>query len=261
MQFMNWALMDNGAWDYPADTRGYMPGVVAEYIRKSWALRYGAVMVPTSVNGAKYDFKITQALSHNLEFEKSYKLCAREGTARILAYYNHAHMGDYKQSVRDALNAGTIPDFKATRAYRAKYGFGVNLEQKIFDDLGAFSRTGWNDGRTETWMFTEIDRTISLGLSLSGKRWKRDGDQIGLAGVVNGISGAHKSYLEHGGRGYIIGDGRLNYATEKIIESYYKVAMNKNLFLTLDYQFIHAPAYNKDRGPVNIGGVRFHVEF
>lgn len=260
-QFMNWSLMDNGAWDYAADTRGYAPGLAVEYEQKGWALRYGAFAVVKSANGSEFDHHLDQALSHNLEFEKSYTICSKEGSTKLLAYANNAFMGSYRQAVQEAAAASAVPIIKSTRAYRTKYGFGINSEQKIFDDLGAFMRAGWNDGQSESWMFTEIDRTFSLGLSLIGKRWKRHNDTIGFAGVINGISNAHQDYLRAGGSGFIVGDGRLNYSTEKILETYYKLSMTKNLCLTLDYQHIESPAYNRDRGPVNVGGVRFHAEF
>ncbi|HLX64500.1 MAG TPA: carbohydrate porin [Planctomycetota bacterium] len=260
-QFMNWSLMDNGAWDYPADTRGYSPGLTMEYGQKGWALRYGAFAVVKSANGAEYDYHFDRALSHNLEFQKSYSICSKEGSTALLAYANNAHMGSYRESVQEAAANGSVPNLKSTQAYRTKYGFGLNSEQKIIGDLGAFFRAGWNDGQSESWMFTEIDRTVSLGLSLNGNRWKRPDDSIGLAGVINGISNAHQDFLRAGGHGFIIGDGRLNYSTEKIIDAFYKLSMTKNLFLTLDYQHVEAPAYNHDRGPVNIGGVRFHAEF
>ena len=260
-QFMNWSLMDNGAWDYAADTRGYAPGLAVEYEQKGWALRYGAFAVVKSANGSEFDYSLDRALSHNLEFQKSYSICSKEGATRFLAYANNAYMGSYHQAVQEAAISGAAPNLKSTRAYRTKYGFGINSEQKIFGDLGAFMRLGWNDGHSESWMFTEIDRTFTLGLSLTGKRWKRPDDTIGFAGAINGISSAHQEYLRAGGHGFIIGDGRLNYETEKILEAYYKLAMTKSLFLTLDYQHVEAPAYNRDRGPVNIGGLRFHIEF
>ncbi len=260
-QFMNWSLMDNGAWDYAADTRGYSPGLAVEYEQKGWAIRYGALAVVKSANGSEFDYGFDRALSHNLEFEKSYKICEKEGSTKFLAFANNAFMGSYREAVQQAAANGSTPVIKSTRAYRTKYGFGINSEQQILGDLGVFMRAGWSDGHSESWMFTEIDRTFTLGLSLTGKRWKRPGDTIGLAGAVNGISNAHQAYLRAGGSGFIVGDGRLNYETEKIIEAYYKLAMSKSLFLTVDYQHVEAPAYNRDRGPVNVGGVRFHVEF
>ncbi len=260
-QFLNWSLMDNGAWDYPADTRGYSPGVTIEYEQKGWAVRYGAFLVVKSANGAEYDYHVGQALSQDFEFQKSYSILSKEGSATLLAYANNARMGSYRAALEDAAANGITPDIRRTRDYRTKLGLGLNVEQQILGDLGAFMRAGGNDGHSETWMFTEIDRTFSLGLSLMGTRWKRPNDQIGLAGVVNGLSEAHRDYFAAGGHGFIIGDGRLNYSTEKTVEAYYKLRMTENLFLTLDYQHVQSPAYNSDRGPVNIGGARLHVEF
>ena len=168
-QFLNWSLMDNGAWDYPADTRGYAPSLAVEYEQKGWAIRYGAFGVVKSANGAEFDYSFDRALSHNLEFEKSYSIGSKEGSTKLLAFANNAFMGSYREAVQEAAVVGSVPDIKNTRAYRTKYGFGINSEQKIYEDLGAFMRTGFNDGHSETWMFTEIDRMFSLGVSLTGK--------------------------------------------------------------------------------------------
>ena len=153
------------------------------------------------------------------------------------------------------------PDITLTRSYRTKYGFGVSFDKEITPDLGFLVRAGWNDGQSETWAFTEIDETAAAGLQLKGTRWRRPNDIVGLAGVMNGLSNAHRDYLEQGGVGFIIGDGRLHYAPEEILETYYNCELRKGINFTLDLQGIDHPAYNQDRGPALIAGARVHLEY
>jgi high affinity Mn2+ porin len=167
-------------------------------------------------------------------------------------------MGSYSESLAQM---PVNPDITATRAYRSKYGFGISLDQELADDLGIFSRLGWNNGQTESFCFTEIDRTASLGLSLQGNRWGRKNDNVGLAGVINGISGAHAAYLAAGGLGFQLGDGALNYGYEEIIETYYRYQLRSGIHFTVDFQGINNPGYNRDRGPVFVASGRFHFEF
>ncbi|MCQ6960540.1 carbohydrate porin [Mucilaginibacter aquariorum] len=259
-QFMNWSLMDNAAWDYPANTRGYVFGAVAELGQPNWALRFGYTMTTTSANGAIWDERIGHANTQSLEYEKRYQLSGHKGTLRLLAFRNNGKMGVY----RDAITQNpTAPDVDATQAYgRHKYGFGISADQYLTNDFGVFAKASYNDGKTETWAFTEIDRSLSLGAVLKGTSWSRKDDELGLAFVGNGISKDHKDYLAAGGYGFIIGDGRLNYSTELIAEVYYKLnAYQHKLWLSPDYQFIANPAYNRDRGPVNVFSLRAHVEF
>ncbi|MGI4749046.1 MAG: carbohydrate porin [Janthinobacterium lividum] len=260
-QFMNWSLMSNGAWDYPANTRGYVFGVYMNYHQPTWDLRFAVTMVTNTANGSIWDGKIGKANSQTLEFEKRYSFSGdKKGSVRILAFNNNAKMGDYRLAIAENPAA---PDIVSTRAYgRNKYGFGINADQFITKDFGVFAKASYNDGRTETWAFTEIDRSISFGGVLTGTSWKRAKDEIGLAFVGNGISAAHRDYLAAGGYGFIIGDGALNYSPEMIAELYYKLNVYKNNFwLTPEYQFILHPAYNIDRGPVHVFGIRAHVEF
>ena len=259
-QFMNWSLMDNAAWDYPANTRGYVFGAVAELGQPNWALRFGYTMTTTSANGAIWDERIGHANTQTLEYEKRYQLSGHKGTLRLLAFRNNGKMGVY----RDAITQNpAAPDVDATQAYgRHKYGFGVSADQYLTNDFGVFAKASYNDGKTETWAFTEIDRSLSLGAVLKGTSWSRKDDELGLAFVGNGISKDHKDYLAAGGYGFIIGDGQLNYSPELIAEVYYKLnAYQHKLWLSPDYQFIANPAYNRDRGPVNVFSLRAHVEF
>lgn len=260
-QFMNWSLMSNAAWDYPANTRGYVFGVYMDYHQPTWDLRFAVTMVTNTANGSIWDGKIGKANSQTLEYEKRYTFAGdKQGSFRILAFNNNAKMGNYRLALAENPAA---PDIVSTRAYgRNKYGFGINADQFITKDFGVFAKASYNDGRTETWAFTEIDRSISFGGVLTGTSWKRAKDEIGLAFVGNGISQAHRDYLAAGGYGFIIGDGALNYSPELIAELYYKLNVYKNNFwLTPEYQFILHPAYNVDRGPVHVFGIRAHVEF
>lgn len=174
---------------------------------------------------------------------------------------NHADMGNYQDAINEALLTGTAPNLVPTRAYSLKYGYGLNIAQELTSDLGFFSRLGWNDGHTETWALTDIDRTASAGFSLKGLRWSRPADTVGLAIVANGLSPQHRQYLEDGGVSFLIGDGRINYAPEQIIETYYAFHFWRYWTWTTDVQGVKHPAYNADRGPVLIAGERVHIEF
>ena len=259
-QFMNWSLMDNAAWDYPANTRGYVMGATAELGQPGWTLRFAFTMVTTQANESTWDAKIGKANTQTLEFEKRYTLNGQKGTFRVLTFMNNGKFGNYKLAV--AQNP-TAPNVDTTQAYgRHKYGFGISADQYLAKDFGFFAKVSYNDGHTQTWFFTEIDRSLSFGGVLKGTSWKRADDELGLAFVVNGLSADHKNYLAAGGYGFLIGDGKLNYSPEMVAELYYKInAFQKKLWLSPDYQFILHPAYNADRGPVNVFGFRAHVEF
>lgn len=259
-QFMNWSLMSNGAWDYPANTRGYILGFYAELGQPTWALRFAYTMIPNEANGSVFDERIGKANSQTLEYEKRYKLNGQSGTLRVLGFLNNGKMGNYRQAIAQNPTAPVIDN--VLQYGHHKFGFGINAEQFLTPSLGVFAKASYNDGKTETWFFTEIDQSISLGSVLKGTSWKRNDDEVGLAFVGNGISNPHRDYLAAGGYGFIIGDGKLNYSPELIAELYYKVnAYQKKFWLTPDYQFIVNPAYNKDRGPVNVFSLRAHVEF
>ena len=259
-QFFNWALMDAGAWDYPANTRGYTYSFVAELIHPSWSLRAATSMVPEVANGPYLDLHFDKAHSETVELEKHYSFGKRTGVLRLLGYTTTAHMGSYSMVLGNLEKYDT--SIVNTRAYgRRKSGFVINWEQSISDGSGVFMRGSWNDGKNETWAFTEIDNSITGGILLNGKAWKRGLDKLGFAFVVNGLSAEHRAYLAAGGYGFIIGDGKLNYANEMIAEVQYNCHLTDNFFLSPDYQFVLNPAYNKDRGPIHIIGIRGHVEF
>jgi high affinity Mn2+ porin len=256
-QFLNWVFMDHGAWDYAADTRGYSWGLYFELNHPDWAIRFASVLVPKYANQLEMDNRPLVARGDNLEFERRYALMNQPGVTRLLLFENHANMGNYRQTIDNPQYNMQVIE---TRAMSVKYGAGVNIEQNLNTDLGAFLRASWNDGHSETWAFTEIDRAFSVGLILSGGRWHRPLDNAGLALAINGLSDDHRDYLASGGYGFIVGDGKLNYATEKIVEIYYLFKVLGGLDFTGDYQYVMDPAYNSDRGPVSICSFRLHYE-
>jgi high affinity Mn2+ porin len=263
-RFMNWSLMSAGAWDYPANTRGYTTGLVVGFHQPSFSVKAGITQVPEYANGPVLDNNIGKAFGTVLEAEKRFTISKTENiTIRIAGFYNRAQMGNYNLAVKNALANFVVPDITSTRKYsRGKAGFYLNAEHN-YSIGGSFFVASWNNGKNETWAFTEIDRSIAAGFCFYGKSWKRDKDVLGIAAVFNGISKDHQNYLQHGGYGFIIGDGNLNYATENIVECYYSYHLNiqsVQLFLSPDYQFVLHPAYNKDRGPAHIVALRLHVE-
>lgn len=261
-QFLNFALINNGAYDYAADTRGYSNGVTVGWVNPDWALKLGTYQVPKVGNGEQLDFQLSKAQGSQAELDV--KPFDNDTVIRFLAYANQARMGDYEEALQLAQASGTTPSVQADdKEGRWKYGFGLNAEVPLADDgnTGLFFRAGWNDGHTETWMFTEIDRTLSFGGQLSGVHWGRDNDWWAMGTAINGLSAEHKAYLAAGGSGFMIGDGKLNYAPETILETYYSFAINDYLRLSPDYQFIANPAYNADRGPVSVASIRARAAF
>ncbi|MBI1831995.1 MAG: carbohydrate porin [Planctomycetes bacterium] len=257
-KFLNWAAIYNVAWDYPANVRGYDYGISFDYNTKDWAIRYGVFLEPSQANGKDFDPHFARANGHILEFERRHQWAEQPGVWKIASYLNLANMGNY----RDALALSPInPDVTLTRQSRIKYGFLFNWQQQLTEDLGVFSRFGWNDGRTETWAYTEADVSGSIGLLLKGKRWNRPSDEVGLFYVISGLSPMHRDYLAAGGLGYELGDGKLSYGVENVLEMYYNCELKKGINATLDYQLVNNPGYNKDRGPVSVLGVRVHFEF
>ena len=258
-QFNNWSLWANAAWDYPADTRGYTWGVALELYRDAWAVRLGSFMEPREANGLEFDHDVSRAHGDVLEVEHRHALSKRPGAVRVLAYWNHANMGVY----REALDlASAAPDITTTRAPgRSKYGFGLNLEQEIVSGVGIFLRAGWNDGRTESWAFTEVERALALGATVRGDSWKRPRDLFGMAVALNGINGDHRDYLAAGGLGFMLGDGALNASTEKVLDAFYRASLASFAAVTLEVQRYWNPGFNQDRGPVTVYGFRLHAEF
>jgi high affinity Mn2+ porin len=266
-QFTNWTVDNNGAYDYAADTRGYTRGIAVEWAHPDWALRLGSFQMPSVANGPKLAGDLIHNRGDQIEGELHPGLLGTHrapAVVRLLAYRNLAHMGNYRAALALARRTGTTPDITAVEKRGAvKYGFGLNIEQPLGDEgtTGVFGRVGWNDGATETYAYTECDRTLCLGGQLSGARWHRPRDRAALALVGNGLSAPHRDYLAAGGVGFILGDGRLRYGPEQILETYYAYQLSRPLALSLDYQFVNHPGYNRDRGPVSVLSLRLHLEY
>jgi len=264
-QFLNWSFINNTAWDFAADTRGYSRGGAIEWIEDAWAVRLGAFQMPEVANGLDLDGDLLHSHGDQVELElHPAVLPGRGGVVRVMAYQNHARMGEYRDALAVAAESGGVPDVTKTRRQdRLKYGFTLNLEQPLTEDrdTGLFSRVGWNDGATETFAYTEADWTASLGAQVAGGWWRRHEDRAGLAVAANGLSAAHADYLRAGGLGFELGDGRLSYRPETIVESYYLLQMVSWLALTLDYQFIADPGHNAARGPISVVSLRLHLQY
>jgi hypothetical protein len=269
LQFTNWTIDNNGAWDYAADTRGYTVGGILEYDDRAWSARYAIAAISTVANGITLDWAFSRANGQNWEFELRKGLVApllnskREGAVRILGYVNHAHMGDYRESVEQYL-AGkvTTPDITQTRRFGAvKYGFGLNAEQEVTDSLRVFARFGWNEDQHESFNYTEVGQTILFGGDYNGRDWHRSNDKLGVALVSNAIKRDHQNYLHYGGLGFLLGDGNLTYGREDIAEWYYNAHVWRGLYGMLGGTEIAHPGYNIDRGPVYVTTVRAHIDF
>ncbi len=263
LQFMNWAVDNNGAYDYAANTRGYTWSGMVEYQDRRWGARFAESLMPKVANGRDLDANLSRAHAENAEVEIRRKFIShRDGVLRLLAYVNHANMGSYREAI-DAFRAGreSEPNIEAHRRQgRIKYGFGVNIEQAITARMRAFGRWGWNEGRHESFAYTEVDQSVSLGADLRGDSWHRRQDKIGASLVINSISGDHREYLALGGHGFLLGDGRLTYGHERILEGYYTLHLWRGVFASVDLQHVTNPGYNRDRGPVLVPALRLHVD-
>lgn len=267
VQFLNWSLMSSGAWDYPANTRGYTLGLVAELKVPGYAVRGSVVQVPKLANGPWLNEKIGDVNGAVMEVEKDFTLNKRHGKISLLGFRNMVNAPSYDQTVAEIKqgDSSALGVFNGTeyssRYHSTKYGISLNGQLELSDHIGIFFRAGYNDGKTATWAYTEIDQSAHAGLQWKGSLWKRKDDVIGIAGVINGISKPHQNFLKAGGYGFIIGDGNLTYGTENIGEIYYNAKLFTHIYLSADYQFVLHPAYNKDRGPVCVFALRGHVEF
>jgi len=260
-QFLNWSLMTYGAWDFAADARGYSWGIALEYFHDDWTLRAARFLMPKQSNGLALNPRIFYSFGDQVELEHAHSIAGQPGKLRLLAFRNQADMGGYSDSIADAAASGTTPDLATSRKKRDKYGFGINLEQRLSQDVGVFARASRNNGEAETFAFTEIDRSLSAGVLVKGAPWGRAADSVGLALVRNGISGPHSDYLAAGGLGFFLGDGQLRYRSEDIFEIFYSLGVVKDVWVSADFQRIFGPAYNADRGPVSIASARFHYGF
>ncbi len=261
-QFLNYDFLYNPAWDYASDTRGYSIGLSIALAHPSWRLIFGSYQVPTRANGYVLDNQIYHARGDNIELTLKPN---KAGTViRLLAFRNEGQMGDFREALAAGAAAGTTPDVTAdTRPGHVKYGFGLNLEQPLADDgeTGLFARAGWANGANSTWSYTEADRDASAGIQVAGSHWRRNDDRFGMAYAVDGLSGSHRHYLAEGGIGMVIGDGALNYGLEQIFEAYYRIQLGRCVQLSPDYQHIVNPAYNRDRGPVDVYSMRLRLSY
>ena len=258
--FMNWAVIESGAYDYAADAWGYSYGAAAEWTQSGWTLRGGAFALSRVPNQRELDrsFKQFELVA---EAEERHTWLDHPGKLKLLAFNNRGRMGSYDAAVDLALRTDTVPDTAAVRRVASRPGIAINFEQEVGADLGVFTRASANDGTMEAFEFTEINRSWSGGVSLSGNRWDRPQDTLGMAAAINGLSSAARRYFSAGGIGILIGDGRLpDYGLEKILETYYATRVGSVMTLSADFQYVVNPAYNADRGPVCIFGVRLHAE-
>jgi hypothetical protein len=259
-QFLNWSSLTYGAWDYPADARGYTGGVALEYLSPRFSLRGGWFAGPKESNGLALDYSLGKFYGSVLQLEVPLGL-DRPGSVQLLGFLNHANMGSFDEAIALGAQTGTTPDLTLVRRPRSKWGFGITVQQELAENTGGYVRAAWNDGRTETYMFTEIDRSIAAGVLVQGKDWGRPRDGAGIAAYVNMLGGSHRRYLELGGEGFFLGDGRLNYAPESTYEAFYSFNVIGRLWLSADYQYQVNPGYNRDRGPAQYIGFRLHADF
>jgi high affinity Mn2+ porin len=271
-QFLNWAMITNLAWDFPADSVGYTTGLVVELNQPRWALRSGFFQVPDTKNGFTADDQILmfphmggdgrflRSWGMAMEFERRYA-SVHAGVIRVLSFVNEANTIGYREATPLLEANGPAADLSAARAYRHKYGFGLNWQQRITDNVGIFSRLGWNNGQVEAWMYNDSNWTASLGTSVKGAAWRRTNDTFGLAYVVSGASRSAQQFLEAGGTDILDGDGALSYGSEKVMEAYYDIVIWKSVHVTPDYEFVDNPAFNRDRGPVSVCAIRLHASF
>jgi high affinity Mn2+ porin len=259
--FLNWSVIDAGAFDYAADSWGYTVGIAAEWTQSWWTLRGGFFDLSDVPNSAQLEASFKE-FSLIGEFEGRYELRGRAGKLKLLGFLNNARMGSYSDAVQLGQATNSIPSTALVRHSASRTGIALNLEQEITSDLGAFARISFNDGSKETYEFTDVNRSASAGIAVKGTGWNRAADVFGLAGVVNALSSAARTYFAAGGLGVLIGDGQLpRYRTEDIVETYYAMRITEHFTVSADYQYVANPAYNRDRGPVSIFSLRVHAEF
>lgn len=270
LQFLNWSVDNNAAWDYAANTRGYTDALVAEYTDHAFTARYAIAAMPTVANGIDLDYAFHRASGHNVELELrrgpgffQQAFAKRKGAVRVLGFVNHGNMGDYREQNNRFLRGLDAKLDITAHAPKptVKYGVGFNFEQEVSQFGRLYAQVGWNEGRHESYAYTEIDQTIAVGGDYAMHQFSRPYDKAGLVFVTNAIKRDHQAYLALGGLGFLLGDGRLHYAREDIVEGYYNLHAWKGVYYALDGQLIEHPGYNRDRGPVLVESVRMHVDF
>jgi hypothetical protein len=260
-QFLNWSMMTHGAYDYAADSRGYTWGAALEYYHDDWAIRAARALEPYLSNGLQLDYRISGHHGDQIELEHSHTLGGQPGKVRLLGYRNLARMGGFRDALDFAAANGGMPDVRNVQRDQVKTGYGINFQQQLNRDIGLMLRASRNDGALETYAFTEIERSVSGGINVKGSSWRRPDDLVFVGIVQNGLSNVHQDYLAAGGLGFFIGDGRLTYRPERITEVQYVAKAFKGTWISMDFQRVSNPAYNADRGPVTIAGLRLHLEY
>ena len=259
-QFINWALLTHGHYDFAADSRGYTNGAALEWIDRDWALRGGRFAVPRESNGLELDNRLTARYGDQIEFEHRHRLADRDGAVRLLLFRNVERMARFDDALAAAAGNGLTPELSGMRRVQSKRGWGLAAEQALTETLGGFVRVGRHDGATEPYSFASIDNAVSSGLVWRGAAWGRAADELGVAVASSGLSASHRQFLAAGGSDFFIGDGQLRYGRESLIEVFYSAALNESIKLSLDLQHINNPAYNRDRGPARFIALRLHAE-
>lgn len=257
--FLNWSVFEAGAFDYAADSWGYTNGIVVEWTQDWWTLRGGVLDLSNVPNSPELDSAYRQ-LAYIAEGEERHEIAGHPGKLKLLGFVNHGKFGTYRDAVALAAPTGDQPDTALVRHYRNRPGIAMNLEQEVTAHLGVFARASVNDGHIESDDFTDINQSVSTGVSLNGDLWARPDDTLGAAVAINSIANDAKGYFKAGGMGILIGDGAMNYAPEKILETYYSFRPVNHLHLTADFQHVNNPAYNQDRGPIRIYALRVHLD-
>ena len=259
--FLNWTLVDAGSFDYAADAWGYSTGAAVEWYRGPWTVRAGLFNLSKIPNGETLERDFSQ-FQLDGEIEHRHSIGGRDGAVRVTVFRNHGRFGRFDDALALAAKTGAAPDTAPVRDWRTRIGASVNLEQAVTASVGVFARAGIADGQIEPYDFTDVDRTASAGVSIKGASWGRGGDTVGIAAVVNGISAAHQRYLDAGGVGVLVGDGKLPHpGAEAIGEVYYSWVPIGPVSITADYQVIGNPGYNRDRGPISAFAIRLHGQF
>jgi high affinity Mn2+ porin len=259
--FLNWNAYGGGSYDWTMDRLSWTWGGLVELNQKRWALRAGYFLLPDVSNSNTFDTHVLQRGQYTAELELRYAPFARPGKLLLFGWLSHGNMGSYSDALAESPATSGYPDITLTRRERTNYGFVASAEQAIVANLGVFSRASWSPGRVEIMGWTDCDESLSLGMALRGTGWARPNDTLGVAWVGEGLSAISRQYFAAGGMGILIGDGKLNYRPEMVLETYYAFSPVKWATLTLDYQLIADPGYNADRGPVSIFSGRLHLAF
>lgn len=259
--FMNWTIIDAGTFDYAANAWGFTYGAAAELYEGDWTIRAGAFDLSKVPNDIDLDPRFSQ-VEFDGEVEHRHSIRGLPGKVKVTFFLNHGRMGRFADAIRLADATGEPADITAVRRMQNRVGISFNVEQQVAKFASIFVKGGVADGTREPYEFTDVDRTLASGLSLKGESWGREGDTVAIAAVVNGITRIHERFLDAGGLGILIGDGKLPHpAPEEIVEAYYDFALAKPLHVSLDGQLINHPGYNQDRGPIPLWGVRVHAQF